>query len=182
LPSPPQPPASPAPHDPRELLARHEEALAQAQSSQDVGGALLAALSPLFERVVLFQVRRGTIGGWLGEGPGLDAERLGRYEASTEERSVFRDLTHGKELIVGALPPLPAHLRLFDLWKGSPRIDCVVGAVRVRGRMVAAMYGDRGAGGLQELDRGLLSELLALASGTLERLIAERKSASETTL
>jgi hypothetical protein len=165
--------------EPATAVARFEHAVVDPKSPQLVGEALAAALTSLFERSILFQVSRGRISGWMGRGPGLDDERAATYGATMEERSVFREFAVTASAFRGALEQLPAHLRLLDLWHGAPGAECLVVPVRVRDRLVAVIYGDRGTRGLEGLDPHLIERLAARAAEAFERCIARRKGGAD---
>lgn len=173
------PEAALVPAEPATAVARFESQVLEPESPSAVGEALADALSTLFARALVLQVNRGRVGGWLARGDAVDAERLAGYEATLDELSVFRDLAAEDAIFTGILQPLPAHLRLLDLWHGAPGEECLVAPVKVRDRLVAVLYGDRGAGGLEGLDPALVARLAARAAEGFERCIARKKGGAE---
>lgn len=166
--------------EPATAVARFERSALEPESPQAVGESLADALSSIFERSIVFQIHRGRIAGWFGHVPGIEAEKLTGYQATLEERSVFREMAGDADsLFSGTLEPLPAHLRLLDLWHGAPGEECLVVPVKVRQRLVAALYGDRGARGLEGLDVDLVRRLAARAAEAFEQCIARRKGAAQ---
>jgi MshEN domain len=165
--------------EPATAVARFESQMLEPDSPSAIGEALADALATLFARALVLQVNRGRVGGWLARGDGVDAARLARYEATLEELSVFREVAAQETIFTGVLQPLPAHLRLLDLWHGAPGEECLVAPVKVRDRLVAVLYGDRGAGGLEGLDVALIARLAARAAEGFERCIARKKGSAE---
>jgi hypothetical protein len=165
--------------EPATAVARFESEVLEPESPSAVGEALANALGSLFARAIVLQVNRGRVGGWLARGNGVDAGRLASYEATLDELSVFRDLAAEDTIFTGILQPFPAHLRLLDLWHGAPGEECLVAPVKVRNRLVAVLYGDRGAGGLDGLDLALVGRLAARAAEGFERCITRKKGGGE---
>ena len=71
-----------------------------------------------------------------------------------DEPSVFLNLRQGAEFFLGRLPAMPAHERLLKCWRGSLDTECALFPVRVRDRLVCAVYGDRDSLGLAGLAPG----------------------------
>lgn len=162
---------------PRDEIKRFALLLRETRNAGEVGAALLAELGQDFVRCILFRVRRGLVSGWMGRGPGLRRQRLTDYFATLDEASVFSSLVSG-EPFRGSLSPLPAHLRLFELWRGRPGTECTLMPLLIRGRLVAVVYGDRDSIGLEDLDPSRSQRLIAEAAAALERCILRRKNDS----
>jgi len=157
------------------LFAREEETWAErlddARERDEVGRVLLAALGDLFDRVVLFGVRRGAATGWMAAGPGIARDAVSSFELPFDRPSVLLNLNGGSEIHIGPLPPMPAHRPLVELLGGDPPRECVLLPVRIGGRLVAAVYGDRREEPLGRLDLAALRGLTGRAAAALERAI-----------
>ena len=148
--------------------------LAAAGSTDAVGGLLLAALEEHFVRSILFRVSRHSVSGWLGHGPDVRRDELAGYSSDLRQPTVFRQVDRDG-LFRGALVASPSHDELARCWGGGLEDECLIVAVRVRGRMVCALYGDRGPFGLGGLDVGAVEQIASNAGLAFERLILERK-------
>lgn len=153
-------------------------ALSDARSVQQVGDALLAALSREFVRALLFKVTPQGVRGWLAHGAGLDRPRFEGLRVTFDEPSIFLNLREGGSFFLGVLPSMAAHLELAACWGRDLTEECAIFPIRVRDRLVALMYGDRGPSGLQDLDLDRLRRLAEAAALALERCIVEQKKRS----
>ena len=164
-----------SPEERTRLFAREEETWAErldaARDRDEVGRVLLAALGDLFDRVVLFGVRRGAATGWMAAGPGITNGGVASFELPFDRPSVLLNLYGGSAIHVGPLPPMPAHRALVDLLGGDPPRECVLLPLRIGGRLVAAVYGDRREEPLGRIDLGALRALTARAENALVRAI-----------
>lgn len=152
-----------------------EGRLAAAGHPDEVGQILVDYLAQFFVRVLIFQVRQGSVLGWLGRGPGLDRERLENYSVSFEEPSIFLNLREGGSFFIGKLPEMPPHLELAACWSKDLTDECAVFPVRIQGHLACLVYGDRGPLGLQALDLELIRRLTTVASQAFERCIRQQK-------
>ncbi len=150
------------------------ELLAAANSPEAIGRALLTALDEHFVRSLLFRVARGSVSGWLGHGPGIDRDWLAGYSVGLRQATVFRQVDR-EGLFRGALASTPPHDSLARCWGGGLGDECLVSAVRVRGRMICVLYGDRGPLGLRGLEQDAVERLAGKAGLAFERLILDRK-------
>lgn len=156
-----------------------EAQLAAAGSPEEVGQILVDYLAQFFVRVLIFQVRQGTVCGWLGRGPGLDRDRLAGFRVSFDEPSIFLNLREGGSFFIGKLPAMPPHLELAACWSKDLTDECAVFPLRLQEHLVSLIYGDRGPLGLQALDLELVRRLTAVASRAFERCILEQKQARQ---
>lgn len=140
-----------------------------------IGLTLLRFLAQSFERCALFKVQQDRVVGWLGHGAGFDRQRFERLEIDLDEPSIFLGLASGTRLHRGPLAPLPAHRRLAKCWGDAPPADCVVLPVRLRDRLVCALYGDRGGRSLDGLRIEQLERLGQRAATAFELCILRRK-------
>lgn len=152
-----------------------ELALETTLDPQEVGRVLLAVLSPIFTRTCLLQTTPAEIRGWLADGPGLDQKRLLEYRVQSEQPSIFLNLREGGSFFLGVLPEMPAHIDLTACWHKDLSDECGVFPIRVRDRLIALVYGDRGPLGLADLDLDLVRGLCGSAARAFERCIMDRK-------
>jgi len=148
--------------------------LATARSGGEIGRILLASASEHFVHTLLFRVARRQVSGWLGSGPGLDLSWLRSYSVGLRQPTVFREVERGATFR-GALAANPHHTSLARCWGGELERECLVLPLRVRGRLVGALYGDRGAPALGSIDTAAVERLAAKAGLAFERLILDRK-------
>ena len=164
-----------SPEERSRLFARDEETWSErldaARDRDEVGRVLLAALGEVFDRVVLFGVRRRAASGWMAAGPGVVQGGVDDFELPFDRPSVLLNLHGGSGIHVGPLPPMPAHRGLVELLGGEPPRECVVLPLRIGGRLVAAAYGDCLDEPLGRIDLGGLRALTARAANALERAI-----------
>lgn len=147
-----------------------EERLEEATDRDRVGRLLVGFLRQMFERVILFGVRRDGVTGWMGEGEGLRPERIQEFRLSFDRPSIFLNLRQGSAFHLGPLPPLPAQRPLRELLGGEAP-ECLMLPLRLGGRMVAVVYADRAGESLGQLDLESLRDLAQRASRALERCI-----------
>jgi hypothetical protein len=122
--------------------------LERVSDPEEVGRILLGALSQEFTRVMLFKVSPKDLKGWLAHGPGLNSSVFDEYRVSFDQPSIFLNLREGGSFYLGLLPEMPAHLDLAECWNKDLSDECVIFPVRLRERLVALVYGDRGPLGL----------------------------------
>jgi hypothetical protein len=111
----------------------------------------------------------------MGRSPALDEYRFRNWTVGFDEPSVFLNLSRGAEFFLGRLPAMPAHERLLRCWRGSLETECAVFPVKVRNRLVCAVYGDRDTLGLAGLDVQTVQQLTAKAAIAFEMLLMQRK-------
>ena len=166
-----------APAKPRKNLTLQEvdHLLRDASDARTVGRVVLRYLSQRFSHCAVFQVQRGRMAGWLSHGENFDHELFQELEISLKEPSVFLNLRRGAQYHLGPLPPMPAHRQLVRCWGGEWPGECLVMPIRVRDRMVAAFYGDRGATNLGGLEIEEWHALTTTAAAAMELCILRRK-------
>lgn len=140
-----------------------------------VADIVLRFAAQRFSRTALFKVRQDKIQGWQFRGGEIDERLFKALEISLALPSIFFNLNQGTPFFVGALPPMAAHRQLAQTWGGLLPQDCLLLGLRVRERLVAALYGDRGALGLHGLDIEGLKQLAGKASAALELCILRKK-------
>jgi len=152
-----------------------EVTLEATSDPQEIGQVLLSVLSQEFTRVLLLQASRSQVRGWLAHGPGLDEAKMQKYRVPFDRPSIFLNLREGGSFFLGALPEMPAHSDLAACWHKDLSDECAVFPIRVRDRLLALVYGDRGPLGLADLDLDLIRGLCISAARAFERCIMERK-------
>lgn len=156
-------------------LAEAEVTLENTLDPQEIGRVLLSVLSQKLTRVSLLQVSPELVRGWLAQGPGLDEARMREYSLPFSQPSIFLNLREGGSFFLGTLPDMPAHLELAACWHKDLSDESAIFPIRVRDRLVALVYGDRGPLGLADLDLDLIRGLCVSAARAFERCIVERK-------
>ncbi|MDH3253825.1 MAG: hypothetical protein OEM62_02445 [Acidobacteriota bacterium] len=151
--------------------------LIRAETSRDVGEALLNLLASQFVRVLLFRVSgsRQEISGWQAIGPDVDHEWFESYSVGLQQAPVFRRLESDNKLYVGHLDSHPSHQALARCWGGSLDYECLLLPMFVRGRLVCVAYGDRASLGLSDVDQSLAQRCAEKAAIAFERCILRRK-------
>jgi hypothetical protein len=152
-----------------------QRALQAASRADDIGVALLGFLGQEFLRLLVFRAGQGRVKGWMGRSPALDEYGFRNWQVGFDEPSVFLNLRQGAEFFLGRLPPMPAHERLLNCWRGSFDTECAVFPIKVRDRLVCAVYGDRDSLGLAGLDVQAIQRLTAKAAIAFEMLLIQRK-------
>ncbi|MFQ5349641.1 MAG: hypothetical protein ACE5EG_04260 [Thermoanaerobaculia bacterium] len=188
-PPPPRPTSVPLSADEKRALSEREReeaveplslegvqrALQAARRADDIGIALLGFLGQEFLRLLVFRVGKGRVRGWMGSSPTFDEYAFRNWQVGFDEPSVFLNLRQGAEFFLGRLPAMPAHERLLKCWRGSLDTECAVFPVKVRDRLVCAIYGDRDSLGLAGLDVPVIQRLTAKAAIAFEMLLMQRK-------
>ncbi len=188
-PPPPRPTSVPLSQDEKKALRRLQSrdrvkplsedgiqrALQAAKSADDIGVALLGFLGQEFLRLLLFRVGQGRVRGWMGRSPAFDEYGFRNWTVGFDEPSVFLNLRQGAEFFLGRLPAMPAHERLLKCWRGALDTECAVFPVKVRNRLVCAIYGDRDSLGLAGFDVSSVQRLTAKSAIAFEMLLMQRK-------
>lgn len=157
------------------LFTRAAEALAAVQDRDQVGRILLDLLGAVFDRAALFVVRGSRVEGWMGQGGGIDPERLANLVLSLEVPSAFLNLRAGSPFHLGPLAPVPAHRELAGCWGAQLPAGSLLVPVHLQGRLVAVLYGDRGERPLADLPLGRFQELAQQTAAAFERCIVLKK-------
>ena len=151
------------------------EAFQAAHRADDIGRALLGFLGQEFLRVLVFRVGKGRVRGWMGRSPALDEYGFRNWTVGFDEPSVFLNLRQGAEFFLGKLPAMAAHERLLKCWRGSFDTECAVFPIKVRDRLICAIYGDRDSLGLAGLEVPTIQRLTGKAAIAFEMLLMQRK-------
>jgi len=161
--------------DPEERLAVASVALGEAEMRDDIADVLLAFCRPYFQRRALFILRRDTIVGWRGEGPGVDQETLRTVAIPVLEPSVFQPLLHGTAFWLGPLASMPRNVELSLGLGGEPKGGCTVFPIRLKGRVVCFLWGDNLDSGLRSVPVQQLRRLTAKAGLAFETYLLRAK-------
>jgi hypothetical protein len=156
-------------------LADFEARMAEVEERDDVAHAALSFLSRRFQRSLLFMIRGETVAAWMGGGEGVDQRLFGEIEIGFEEPSLFLNLREGSPFCRGPLPRLDAHQRLVRAWGGKYPKECLLLPVRIKKRLVAAVYCDGGHDDLAKVDMGELQRMAALMARGFESFLVKRK-------
>jgi hypothetical protein len=164
----------------RDLMFQDAERLLADETDRDsIGEVVLQILDLMFRRSALFKVRDGRVRGWLVNGEDIDARRFSGLSLPLDQPSLFFNLDHGGRAYLGPMPPMPVHQQLASGWGGALPRACLLVPLRIRDRLVGAVYGDRGEKSLDDVAIGPFEELARKAEQALERCILRRKTASD---
>ncbi|MCD4749795.1 MAG: hypothetical protein K8R59_10525 [Thermoanaerobaculales bacterium] len=142
-------------------LAHAAEALQSAEMRDEIADVLLEFTRPILSRRMLLTLRGDTIVGWRGEGPGVEPTAVRAIAIPKIEPSVFLGLIQGTAFWLGPLPPMIRNQELlFALGDPDPQA-CLILPVKVRGKIVAFLYGDCLAEPLGALPMAEFRRLLA---------------------
>jgi len=151
------------------------EALASCTHRDQVAKLVLAALADEGTRVALFSVHHGKVMGWTGRGLELVEEDLHTFILPLDRPSIFLNLMKGMDLHVGALVASEGNAAVLEAL-GTPQPEAaVVVPVRVRGKVVAFLWVDRGEHGIADIPLPEVQEVARLAGLALEMLVVRQK-------
>jgi hypothetical protein len=141
-----------------------------------VSEIVLRFMAPSFLRCAIFKVQKGKVQGWMARGEGFDHRVFRSLQLRLNQPSAFLDLEQqGAGSFRGPLAPLPAHRQMARSWGGRLPKECLMVPLRIRGRLVCVLYGDRGAEGLAGIDEELFRRLAEKAATALELHILHKK-------
>lgn len=167
------PPAAPSPGPAK--VEPHPSSPWPAESAEQIGRLILDKLERHFERVVLFRVQRDRVRGWIGFGPELNADSLQDYETTLDRPSVLSSLVQGGNLFVGRIERSLAHSELLAAIGARPDRECLLSVVSVGSRVVAIVFGDRGAEGMDTLDFATVQQVTQRAGAAMRDLLVRKK-------
>ncbi|MEN8164740.1 MAG: hypothetical protein ABFS37_11475 [Acidobacteriota bacterium] len=156
----PPPPPSP-PLSPEARLARAAEALQSAEIRDDIADALLEFSRPHFARCMLLTLRGDTIVGWRGEGGEVEPTAVRAIAIPKDQPSVFSGLLQGTAFWLGPLPPMTRNQELITALGAPPPTGCLILPIKVRGKIVAFLYGDSGGDPLGSVPMADFKRLMA---------------------
>ena len=155
-----------------------ERLLAGQSDQKSIGRTILRFLGQSFSRCAIFAVRNDGVRGWLYHGEGFNAAAFAALDVKLDQPSAFLGLIKGAEHYFGPLAPMPAHRELARCWGGDLPQQCLMMPIRLRGRLISVLYGDRGARGARGLEgvpMEQMKELSDKASIAFELCILRRK-------
>ncbi len=144
--------------EPEVTDANFSELLYRADHRDGIGSVLSRYLAMLYDRVCLFSVHRGMIGGWLARGRSVVLEDLQSFSVAEDDSSVFADAGRS-DSYVGALMDQPANAELVRALADPAPTEVVVIPIRVKQRTVALALCDDPGGSIAQdnLERALLA-------------------------
>lgn len=149
---------------------------AQEQDSERIAEVVLRFAAQLFSRCLLLRVRQDNVVIWRSRSSTpIDEARLASLSINLRSPSIFLSLFQGAPMYFGPMPPVTTNRQLADCWGGELPQEVAMFPLRVRDRLVAILYGDRGSLGLIGLDLDELKRLANKASMALELIILRKK-------
>lgn len=149
----------------------------RAADQHELADIMLRFLRGRFDRAAIFKVMPDKVGGWRSSGD-FQRDHFETLALRLDAPSIFRNLKQGQTEHVGPLSPNPVHLEMARSWGGGlPTGGAMLIPIAVRGRMVAVLYGDRGANPAGEVPVEALQRLADKASMAFELFILRRKVA-----
>ena len=155
------PPLPSPPLSPEARLARAAEALQGAEIRDDIADALLEFSRPHFARCMLLAIRGDTIVGWRSEGDDVEPAAVRAISIPKDQPSVFSGLLQGTAFWLGPLPPMTRNQDLIMALGGPPPVGCLILPIKVRGKIVAFLYGDTGGPPLGSVPMADFKRLMA---------------------
>ena len=152
-----------------------EKLLAEEVDQKSIGRIILRFLGQSFSRCAIFSVRTDGVHGWLHHGEGFDADAFQALDLKLDQPSAFLNLLQGGDHVLGPLRPMPAHRELARCLGGELPQECLMMPIRLRGRLISVLYGDRGALGLEGLRIEQMRELSEKAAIAFQLCILRRK-------
>ncbi len=144
-------------------------------SRDEVFNALVAFCAARFMRTALFVVMQEKVIGWGGHGSGFDPARVRATTVPFGVPSIFSYFRMGSDFYFGPVPDLPANQHFYrDLSVPAPDRVLLI-PIHIKGRLIALLYGDNGAGRREEPDIALFRRVAQKASLALEILILRNK-------
>lgn len=152
-----------------------ERLLAEKRDQKSIGRIILRFLGQSFSRCAIFSVHTDSVRGWLHHGEGFDADAFKTLDLKLDQPSAFLSLLRGGAHVLGSLPPSPAHRALARCWGGELPQECLMMPIRLRGRLISVLYGDRGALGLDGIQIEQIRDLSEKAAIAFQLCILRRK-------
>ncbi len=151
------------------------EALANASDRDQAADLVLDHLAPGAFRVALFSVHQGKVMGWRARGAAVVTEDFHTLILPLDRPSIFLNLTKGVEIHAGPLGGGEGNGLLLDALGDPTPTEAVVIPVRVRGKVVAFLWLDQGAGGVAGISIPLVQEVARLTGLAIEILVLRQK-------
>jgi len=155
-----------------------QKLLTEVKDRHDISRIVLGFAKGFFKRSLLFTVRRETLYGWDGVGPGISSGLAESIMLGLDEQSVFQLVNTTKSFFLGPVQPAPANERfLKQLGKEKPN-NVFIMPVVVNERVVYMFYGDNGGGEFVPVNAPEVQILAYQIPRALDQLI-QRKKASK---
>ncbi len=158
------------------------DALSSATHRDQVAGLLLGAVVKPTQRVALFSVLQNKIMGWAATGLGVTEDDFKTLILPLDRPSVFLNLTKGAELHVGPFGGGEGNALLADALGSPAPKEAVIAPVKVRGKLAAFLWVDKGDAGVTGVAVADVQEVARLAGLSLEILVLRQKLKAGTRL
>jgi hypothetical protein len=151
------------------------DALADAHHRDQVAALVLHQLSGVALRVALFSFHMGKVTGWAIRGANVVEEDFHTLILPLDRPSVFLNLVRGVELHVGPLGGGEGNELLAEALGPPPPRSAVVAPVRVRGKVAAFLWLDRGEDTVGDIPLTLVQQVTRTTGLALEILVLRQK-------
>ena len=163
-------PAAP-PASAEEVSRRLKDALTR----DEIFDAVVGFSAARFVRTALFVVMQEKVIGWGGRGDGFDPARIRAATIPFGVPSIFSYFRMGSDFYFGPVPDMPANRQFYRELSVTPPDRALLIPILIKGRLIALLYGDNGAGRREEPDIALFRRVAQKASLALEILILRNK-------
>jgi hypothetical protein len=145
----------------------------RASARDQVAESLLENLAQTFPRVILLTSAQESVQGWTARGGGITREAMARVRIPWGEPSIFAfvklsGMPHKGPLSRILLPPV-----LTEMLGPRAVASCAVFPVRIKDRLVAFLYADRGGAPMSDPDFRNLEIAASSLGSSLARLLLE---------
>lgn len=155
-------PPPPAPAGPEPTPARDQ-----------VAEALLENLAQRFPRVILLTSAQDSVQGWTARGGGLTRDAVSRVRVPWGEPSIFAFVKLSGSPHKGPLSRILMPRVLTEMLGPKAVASCAVYPVRIKDRLIAFLYADRGGAPLSDEDHRSLEVASSSLGSSLARLLLE---------
>jgi hypothetical protein len=138
-----------------------------------VAESLLEGLAQTFPRVLLMTSAQESVQGWTGRGGGLTREGVARVRIPWGEPSIFAFVKLSGMPHKGPLSRILLPRVLTEMLGPRATASCAVFPVRIKERLVAFLYADRGGAPLSDKDFRSLEIASSSLGSSLARLLLE---------
>jgi len=159
------------------LAEAKDKLLSEVQDRKDISRIVLGFAQGFFKRSLLFTVRKQTLFGWDGRGPGIDSGLVESIMLPLAEPSVFQLVNMTGSFFLGPVPPGPINGRFLKLLGGQQPNNAFIMPVVVNEKVVYMLYGDNGEGEFVPVNAPELQILAYQIPRALEMLIKRKKAA-----
>jgi len=161
----------PSPGDMESIAQR----LREADTRDEVFGAVLDFASVHFRRSALFVVQQDRVLGWSGRGEGLFPSRIRNVIVPLDRPSLFVFFRSGTDYYYGPVPDLPANAKFYLDLGCPPPARVMMVPLSIMDHPAVILYGDNGPEAGRGPDIQVFRRLLAKAALALEVLILRNK-------